>query len=84
VNATTGEVTALAVGTTNIRATVEGVTGQSALTVSALPAANNRFGYAWNQLPAAPIDSVYTPFALYTRKRQRWSDQYATDGGWTI
>jgi|JI10StandDraft_1071094.scaffolds.fasta_scaffold15848_3 uncharacterized protein YjdB len=66
VNATTGEVTALAVGTTNIRATVEGVTGQSALTVSALPAANNRFGYAWNQLPAAPIDSVYTPFALYT------------------
>jgi len=66
VNATTGEVTPVAVGTTNIRATVEGMNGQTTLTVSATPSASNRFGYAWNQLSAAPIDSLYTPFPLYT------------------
>ena len=66
VDSSTGVVTPVAVGTANIRATSEGITGQSAFTVSAMPTANNRFGFAWNQLPAAPVDSVYSPLSLYT------------------
>jgi uncharacterized protein YjdB len=64
VNATTGAVTAVAPGLTEIRATSEGVVGVANLFVS--PPENQRFAFVWNSSASEPLNTDYTPNALYS------------------
>jgi hypothetical protein len=66
VNATTGLVTAVAVGSATITATSEGIAGTMA--VSVVPATeSNRYASIWANQPTATIGTPYTPSLTYSQ-----------------